>query len=242
MNISVNSNDMVVLNEGRLELFVYQKYIGTKAGIISGNTINAFGLLPYRWYKKINDTTPAEVGTLNIPTMVEFHPTVLDMDKTVKIYPESEEKKYTVLTFDKDTEMWSRLGIQSLMNVQIFMDNILSGRFDNNIPYDMILPAWIENTKLNNVSLNVPVTTMDMVVAMMCRDKKTGKKFSEVVGKDPNHSMIGYTFVNIREASASSVFGALSFEDQNAMLDTSINMTLLNKEQRISPIEKILKY
>ena len=58
MKITVNENDMMVLSEGKLELYVYQKYIGTKMGIMSGNTLETIGLLPYRWYKRATDTKP----------------------------------------------------------------------------------------------------------------------------------------------------------------------------------------
>lgn len=245
MKLSVNKNNMVVLDKGRLELFVDQKYMGKKLGNLSGSTLTAIGLLPYRLYKTINDTTPCEVGrynTLNIPSMVEFHPTKLDMDVSVKLYPDSETKKYTVMTFDAGTEMWSQYGIQSLENAMLFLDAILGGQLDNNIPYTMLVPAWVNNLKMNGQSAGVPISIMEIIIHAMCRDKRTGKPFGEVLGKDPEHSLIGYNFMDVREASTASIFGAISFEDQNAMLDVAINMTLQNKEQRISPLEKVIKY
>lgn len=242
MKITVNENNMMVLSEGKLELYVYQKYIGTKMGIMSGSTLETIGLLPYRWYKKVTDTKPTKVGTMTTPSMIVFHPTTIEMDKTVKIYPESDEKKYTIMTFEAGTEMWSQYGIKSLTNAQIFVDAILTGKFDNNIPYTMLVPSWLKNLEINSMSLNVPVMTMEMIVHSMCKDRKTGKPFGEVLGNDPKHSLVGYDFLNVREASAASIFGALSFEDQNAMLDVAINMTLQDKEQRVSPLEKIIKY
>ena len=92
------------------------------------------------------------------------------------------------------------------------------------------------------MSLGVPVATMELIIHAMCIDPVTGKSFGKVLGEDPKHSTIGYTFMNVREASAASIFGALSFEDQNAMLDVAINMTNQNKEQKISPLEKVIKY
>lgn len=242
MKITVNQNNMMVLESGRLELFVYQKYIGSKMGVLSGSTLETLGLLPYRWYKKETDEKPSEIGTLDVPSMIVFHPTSMDMDKSIKIYPNSEDKKYTVMSFDAGTEMWSQYGIQSLMNAQIFVEAILNGRLDNNIPYTMLVPSWLKNLDINKMSLGVPVTIMEMIIRAMCRDKKTGRPFAEVIGENPKHSLIGYDFLNVREASAASVFGALSFEDQNAMLDVAINMTLQNKDQRISPLEAVIKY
>ena len=245
MKLTVNDNNMVVLDKGRLELFVDQRYMGGKMGKLSGSTLTTLGLLPYRLYKSIDDKTPCETGrynTLNIPSLVEFHPTKLDMDVTVKLYPDSEDKKYTIMTFDAGTGMWSQYGVQALENSQMFVDAILGGQLDTNIPYTMLVPAWLKNLKLNGQNAGVPVAIMEIIIHAMCRDKRTGKPFGEVIGKDPSHSLIGYNFMNVREASAASIFGALSFEDQNSMLDVAINMTTQNKEQRISPLEKVIKY
>ena len=245
MKLSVNKNNMVTLDKGRLELFVDQKYIDGNLGTLSGSTLTTWGLLPYRLYKSIDDNNPCDVGrynTLNIPSMVEFHPTKVDMGVTVKLYPSSEEKKYTVMTFDAGTDMWPRYGIQSLANSQSFVNAILGGQLDNNIPYTMLVPAWLKNLQLNGQSAGVPISIMEIVIRALCKDKKTGKPFSEVIGKDPEHSLVGYTLMNVRDASTASIFGALSFEDQNTMLDIAINMTMQNKEQRISPLEKVIKY
>lgn len=242
MKINVTKNNMMVLDQGRLEIFIDQRYMGSSIAGMDGSTLASIGLLPYRWYKKESDTTPTEYGTMDMPSIVEFHPTTIESDKSVKIYPESDTKKYTIMTFEAGTEVWPRYGIKKLTNAQIFVDIILGGKLDNNIPYPMIVPAWIKNLSLNGISLGVPVVAIEMIIHALCKDKKSGKPFGEVLAKNPNHPLIGYDFLNMRYAAAASIFGALSFEDQNAMLDIAINTTLQNKEQRISPLEKIIKY
>lgn len=242
MKLKANKNNMVELEQGKLELFVDQRYMDSPMGTQFGNCVEAFGLLPYRYYKNPNDKTPSEIGTLNNPTIAKFHPVTIDTNQTVQIYKNSKEKKYTVLTFESGTDMWSIYNIKALANAEIFLHAIMMGKLDNNIPYTMIVPAWLKNQEMNSVSLNVPATILELFVHVVCRDPKTGKPFGEVLAKDPNHSVIGYTFINSRRAAASSVFGGLSFEDQNAMLDIAINMTRDEKEQRLSPLEKIIKY
>lgn len=242
MKISTNKDNMMELDQGVLELFVDQRYIGGKFGVKSGSSFETFGLLPYRWYKKETDKNPSKFGTMNIPSMLEFRPITMDENKSVKIYPESDDKKYMIMRFEPGVPMWPKYNVQKLTNAQMFVDLILGGKLDNNIPYTMIAPAWIKNLKLNNIALGVPIVIIELIVHAMCRDKKTGKPFGEVIGKDPNHALIGYEFLDIRHAAAASIFGALSFEDQNAMLDIAINTTLQDKEQRISPLEKIIKY
>ena len=95
---------------------------------------------------------------------------------------------------------------------------------------------------MNDVSLHVPVTTLSTIVMQMCRDPKNpNKTFAQYIAKQKNPSMIGYRFANIRELSASSVFGGLSFEDFNYMADLGLSTTKEEKDQKISPIEDILK-
>jgi hypothetical protein len=242
MVLTVNSDGMMTLSKGRLELFVAESYMGRSTGVISGNIVTTLGLLPYRYYDKTTDEKPSEVGTLNIPSLVEFHPTSINTGQNIKIYEESDDKEYTVMSFDANTSMWSSVLIKSLNNVSLFIDCLLNGRLDNNIPYDMLSKAWLDNTLINDMSLNIPMEIFEMIIATLCRDKKTGKRFGELIGKDPNHTRIGYVYASLREVCTSSVFAALTFEDQNSMLDAAINMTLSGEEQKLSPIEPIIKF
>ena len=242
MKLKINRDNMIELEQGKLELFVDEKYMDSPMGMLSGTHIDAFGLLPYRWYKKETDKTPSAIGTLNNPTVIKFQPVTIESNQTIQVYKKSEEKKYTVLTFEAGVGMWPVFTVQALSNVELFVNAIMSGKLDNNIPYTMIVPAWLKNQTMNGMSLGVPVVILELIVRVMCRDAKTGKSFAESLANDPKHSLIGYTFLNYRRAAASSVFGGISFEDQNAMLDIAINMTKNGIEQKMSPLEKILKY
>ena len=210
------------LTKGILKIFVYQKYIDTNQARIEGSTVTALALTPFRWYESIKaeeQDKPSVTGTLNIPSYIQFYPQDVNTDKMIKVYPESYEKPYAVLTFGD--------GYKCL---------------DDNIPYDMLTPAWIQNMLMNDVSLHVPVTTLSTIVMQMCRSPKDpSKTFAQYLAGQKNPSMIGYRFANIRELSASSVFGGLSFEDFNYMADLGLSMTKEEKEQKISPIEDILK-
>lgn len=245
MKLSVNKNNMIVLDKGKLELLIDERYMDGTMGRLSGKSLFTLGLLPYRYYKNINDKNPVEMGrysTLDIPTIVEFFPTDVESGISMKVYPDSIDKKYTIMTFEAGTEMWSRYNVESLENSQMFVNAVLGGKLDNNIPYTMLVSSWLKNLKMNGQSSGIPIAVTEAIIRAMCRDRKTGKPFGVVLGQNPNHSLIGYEFLNVRDASAASIFGALSFEDQNTMLDLSINMTLHDTEQRVSPLEKILKY
>ena len=240
---SINKDEKFTLTEGRFELYIDQRYVGKKLCSINGAVVNSIGLLPYKYYKKREGTKPDEEGTFMCPHMTDFFPTSINMGEKVKIYEESDEKEYTVLTFFPGDEICSIYVIQSLDNVVIMTDAVLNGKLDNNIPYKLLTKAWVLNSTQNAVNFNVPITTLEVIISELCRDKKNqNRKFAEVLGKDPTASQVGYVFANIRDiCAASSVYAALSFEDQNAMLDASLNMTKEQREQKISPLEQLLK-
>ena len=244
-NILTLDKQNFVLNKGVLKAYVMQKYIDTNIGKIEGSTVSTLGLLPFRWYennKAAEADKPSIVGTLDIPSYIKFFPQDVNSDVDVLIYEQSYVKPYCVLTFGDGYKCFQAEVIRDLDSVTLYEETFLDGRLDDNIPYDMLTSSWIKNMIINDISLNVPVTTLSTITAQLCRDPKNmDRKYSEVIAKQKNPSMIGYRFANIREMSAASVFGGLSFEDFNYMADISLSMTKEEKEQKISPVEDILK-
>lgn len=242
--LSLNNQDFK-LDKGVLKTYILQKYIDTSLGKIEGPTVWSLGLVPFRWYsdmKSADADKPTITGTVNIPSYIKFYPQDVESDNLMKVYDQSYEKPYTVLTFGDGYNCFQAEIIRDLDNVTLFEDMILNARLDDNIPYDMLTPSWIMNMIMNDVSLHVPVTTLSTIVNAICRDANNmDVRFSEVLAKQKNPSMIGYRFANIQELSAASVFGGLSFEDFNYMADLGLNMTKEEREQKISPVEDILK-
>ena len=246
MKIS-EKNGIYYLDEGRLELYTPQKYLGS-VNNIEGEKAHVMGLVLYKYYDKLTDTKPSKVGVLNDPSMVVFYPVDISMNVKDKIwtgiYDYSNENEYTVLHFQKGSRLMNRDIVRNLDNVTIFMDLMLSSKIDNNIPYNMLSQCWIKNLNMNKQSLDVPYSIINLLIYKLCVSIKTpNKQFGEIFGKDPKISPVAYKFVSIRQICASdSVYNALSFEDMNSMIDASLNMTQLEKDQKISPLEKIIKY
>lgn len=234
-----------ILTKGILKVYILQKYIDTNVGRIEGSTVRTLGLLPYRWYENIKAADAdrlSEKGTLQIPTTINFYPQDVDSDKPVQIYPESETKPYCIMTFIDGYKCVQNEIIRDLDNAMLYLETYLDGRLDNNIPYDLLTSSWVQNLTMNDISLNVPISTLSTITAQLCRDPNNmDKKWAEVIAKQKKPAMIGYKFANIREMSASSVFGGLSFEDFNYMVDKALTMTADNVPQKVSPIEDIMK-
>ena len=246
MEFTVKDN-ITHLKSGKLEIFTPQSYLG-RCNFINGDKMEAMGLVPYKFYAKASDKKPTKVGVLNSPSMVTFYPSDIEQNETDRIwdgiYDVTNENVYTKLTFEGGDRVMNRFIVQKLDNVTIFTDLLIGGKIDNNIPYNYLAPAWLKNQIMNDKDLHVPATTLNIVVYELCRSQKNmDVRFGSLYGKDPKISPVAYRFANIRQICASnSVFAALAFEDMNAMLDSSLNMTSKQKEQNISPLERVIKY
>ena len=232
---------MAVLNKGRLEVFVYQKYFG-KLAEISGEVVKSIGLLPYYWYAKWDDTKPAKIGTLKLPCIGEFHPDSIDIGTKVKVYPESDEKEYTKLTFMEKDRCWSNLLIKTANCPIDFTDALFAAQLDTNIPYNLLVPYWEAIGLKNGVNFGVSGPAMEIVIRQLCRYKKDRNiLYSQILEKNPKIGQVSYQFMNSRDLCAvSGVFPSISFEDMNSMIDNSINITNKGLPQQHSPIEDII--
>ena len=231
---------MFIVEDYKLELFVLSGYVDKRIATISGSKVTSLALLPARVFPK--DDKTYQSGTMFNPTITDLFPSDIETRK-LKIYPESEEKTYLVLIFHKGDRLCPTEVIRSLDNTVLFTEAYLSGNLDTNIPYNLLSRAWITNMLLNDVSLNVPVTIIELVRKKLCRDRNDATKtFASVLGKNPKTRMVAYRFANARElCGVDSVFSGLSFEDMNSMLDYAINTTNTGREQNESPLEQIIK-
>lgn len=234
------------LGKGKLEMFTPQRYMGS-TNLIKGDTVNAIGLCMYKYYNNPSDKKPAKVGVFKNPSTCVFYPT--DIEQNVLdtiwegIYKDLNENEYTKMTFLENTRVMNKYVVQNLNNVTTFTNLFLEGNIDNNIPYQMLSSIFIKNMTMNHVNLDVPAVVINLLIMKLCRDKHDKTKlFAQVLGKDPKHCPIAYTFIKTREiCAADSVFSGLSFEDMNSMLDSSLNMTKDRRSQTISPLEQIMK-
>lgn len=245
MKIS-DKNNIFYLDEGRLEIYTPSNYDSINHN--EGDAFKVFGLCPYKFYTNPKDTKPSKVGIINEPSMMTVYP--VDMELKVeddiwgKKFSYTNTNEYTVLHFASGRKLMDKNMIQNLDNVNLFMDLLLGAKLDNNIPYPYLSQAWMKNMAMNGQDLGAPITIIDLIIYELCRSiTNKDKPFGAVYGKDPSVSPVAYRFANVREVCATnSVFTALAFEDMNSMLDSSLNMTQKEKDQKISPLEQIIKF
>lgn len=148
--------------------------------------------------------------------------------------------RYRVLKYYQGDILMNSFIKQDSENCEMFLKLLTSGKMPK-IDYDDLLTAWIKNFQINGINPEVPSVIMQIIISEMCRytDDPT-KQFRKVAGKK-KMGINDYTLMSMNAVSAySSVMSALTFERFSDKLTTSLTMTLLNKEQNKSPIEKVL--
>lgn len=228
---SVDTKIVFLGNE--LQIFVPNSYMESSLAEAVGDYFSIFGILNV----KCIAGGKTETATLNVPTFNLFYPT-----NTFESTDENGEK-VLVLQFFKDDAVMDNATRSDMTNSQLFLQMICGGKLPSSIPYDKLLEVWDKNLQANNMNYQVASTIKEIILAEMNRTKgKPEQKFSVVSGSNPNYNKYDYMPTSINKVcSMSSTFSAITFENMDEMIITSINMKRYGKEEKESPLEKIIK-
>lgn len=216
-----------------LEIYVPQGYFESGLAEAIGDRFNIFAILSV----KCKSGGKSETGTLNVPTYNNFYPpqTYADVD--------ANGEKILVMKFFKNDAVMDKATRSDMENSQLFLKMICGGKLPSTIPYNKLLDVWDTNLSANNMNYQVSSTVKEIILAEMNRTKgKPEQKYSVVLGKDPKADQYGYEPTSINKVcSMSSTFSAITFENMDEMIITSINMRRYDKQEKDTPLEKIIK-
>ena len=239
-NFIKDDGDNIVFTGNYLEMYIPDSYFESKLAEEFGNSIRVFGLFNIRVFDEKNK--PMKLETLNVPTMIYIHPSEVEK-KELQLIDDGEIEKYRVAKFYKGNNIMQNSVPQDASNVELFLKILTTGKVPKTIPYSQVLKIWQRNLDLNGVKLGVTSTILEIIIAEIYRNKKKPEeRFAKLIGRDPSVSEYAYRTANIREICArNSTFAALTFEDMDQMIISSLNINKYNKEESESPIEKIIK-
>lgn len=239
MDVFRTDDRYIYLNIPYCEFYIPLDYFDSKWATKLSDTIRTLGLFNVGIFEK---GELKDIKLLNLPTMIELF--TYETENRSITFKNSENVNCMVLKYFKDQKIMESSTIEDSQNAEKYLDIIIKGKVPSTIPYSKSLPIWMKNQRLNNVNFGVPSAVLEMILAVCYRDKNhMEKKFSTVIGKDPNVSEYDYKMAKIREiCQYASTFSAMTFEDINSMITTSVNRTRENKEEMVSPVEKIIKY
>lgn len=239
-NFIKDDGEYLVFTGNYMEAYIPEFYFERKLAEEMGTFVKCFGLFNVRMFDEKNN--PLKLQTLNIPTLINLFPNEIEK-KELQLLDDVEPERYRVIKFFKGSKITNINVPQNASNVELFLEVLIRGKVPKTIPYSQVLEIWQKNLQLNGVKLGVTSTVLEVIIAEIYRNsKKPEERFAKVIGKDSKVSEYDYRSVNIREICArNSTFSALTFEDMDQMIISSLNMNRYNKKQTESPIEKIIK-
>lgn len=237
-----DDGDEIIFTGEYMEAYIPEFYFEGKLAEDQGSSLNVFGLFNVRVFDAKNKPGPLE--TFNIPSLIYITPSEVERRELQLIDgDDGESEVYHVAKFYKGTAVMKNNIPQDASNVELFLALLFRGKIPKTIPYDQVLSIWQKNLDINSVNLGVTSTVLEIIISEIYRNKnKPEETFGKAVGRNPKMSQYAYRTANIREICArNSTFAALTFEDMDSMLTTSLNIKKYNKQESESPIEKIIK-
>lgn len=232
--------DDIIYTGDKLEILIPTDWISTGLATMIGNSINVLGLLNCKGYDSKDKMIFKEV--INLPSMITIFPDNIE-ERTEDIGNDQGPIKYTICTFYKNSKVMSKYITQDSDNVQSFLDMMMRAKIVG-VPYDSLMDIWLKNLEINKVNLGVPNAILELIISEIYRDADDmTHNYAYAKNNNPKIRDTYYIPANERQLCAkNSTFAALSFEDVDSMITYSLNMNNQQKKQKISPIEKVIKY
>ena len=237
---SIKDNDIILSGAENCEFYIPMEYFeNDKFASDYGSTISSLGIFITRFYK---EGRLIEEWTMAIPTWIKLYVYEYTIE-SVKLPGYDTVMNCKVLRYSKGAKVMESRIIEDSDNAVKYLRFITQGKIPRTIPYEKTLELWWKNQELNGITLGVPSIILELILSVCYRDKDDpSKKFSAKIGKDLSVSQYDYLMMSIRQiCQYASTFTALTFEDFDSMVTSSLNKTREKKNETESPVEKVIK-
>lgn len=222
--------------------YVGSEYRGTKYYAILGNVVKYYGLGNFRVFTseaqfKKPDGLPVYV--LGIPMVLSAKPSEIDV-REVQFTKGGPIRKCVVLTFYKNDEFLSNnVAICHYNQVMMLMGRITGGKMTYIPPHiqAQIIP---DAERMNKVNLRFPPEEMELFLAERYRNPNNQKqklRFSSV--DQDSDDIVSYRMRE--EAMQTTTYQAVTHEDINNALITSVNRTRRGEYSEPTMVERITR-
>ena len=238
----VKKDNKILLNAEYMEAYIPKKMFKKGLNEILGDKLSIMGLFNFRFSNDENTISKQPMHTFTFPSMMLSKPSSIK-EQELELFEGSGVQKYIVAKYYRDEEiMCTTSVVADIDNVEKFINLLIEGNLPNTIPYSKILELFIKNMEINKQNLGVSAVVLSVVISEIYRYKKDQSvPFRKMYGKG-NVGELDYISANSREVCANnSTFSALTFEDIDTMLVTSINKSRYKRKENESPVEQIIR-
>lgn len=232
----------IIVTAPIVEVYVPYDYFTSQLYEVVGDNVRYYAVANFKVFKNEKERENREnIATypLGIPLFVMAHPSEIDTQE-VSFKKNGITRRSIVLTFYKDDKfIVNRSCIKSADNVMVLMQRLESGKLDN-IPPAMVADMLDYGQQLNSVSLNLPSEMVKIFVAERYHDPNNqSRKLRFSKAKNTDDDIVSY---NMREeAMQSTTYQAVTFEDINSAVITSINRKNAGIKDEPTYMEKIIR-
>lgn len=232
----------IILNDKYMEIYVPEFYFDKSYNFAEdlGDHYNVFGILNVGIFN--NGGTLGYMDTLNIPSNIMLN--VYEMEYRTVFLPGYGNTNCRVVKYYEKNQICKNFLIQDSLNAQTFLRCVIYGKLPNTIPYSKSIQIWHKNQAMNSVNFGVPSIIQEVVLRVMYRNKdNVAEPFSKVIGRaDKRVSDYDYKMVSVRQVCQyASTFSAITFEDFDSMVTTSVNREREHRKENDSPVEALFK-
>ena len=223
-----------------LDVYIPKEYLDLGISELQGNILSTIGI--FRFMGQITETDKPVEYILNTPNNLQIVFEEYHEDK-VQLKEDDEETAYLVFPFHRgDVFMRSNTIVSSPKTVEKFINLLHSGKLPKT-NYESIYRQYMQVQYDNNVIFDVPSSMIEGMISEMTRSAGDLRMPYRMV-KNKTGAPGEFTMASLRTIPRlTNTFAALSFEDINAALGTSIVRHRKGQEDiTSSPMEAVLSY
>lgn len=227
-----------------MEVYIPKNYFTSNIATFIADKVEIFGIFLFKIFKDEETKSGGSLHTYSLPTNFMTIPSN-NYVSTLKLKDNIREDTYVVLQYRKgDIFIENEELLANSENVQKFIKLSHAGKIPNFIPYNKVLKLEYDNFLINDQLFEIPGVVFEVCQSEINRDiNDISQPFRFKAGKKDDVDMNAYQPISIKNIPTfSSTFTAITFEDIDAALITSVNKTRYGKGEAESPIEKTIKY
>jgi hypothetical protein len=246
MNFTFFKDEKIGLREqvtfvgSTMEIYIPSYFLNQEenmASIIS-DKIESLGLFWFKVDKKLYELQ------LPIKIMFEFSESYKE---TLRLKPNMPSMDYDVFVLKNgDAFVYDKNHKQSLDDLTWFISKIIEGaKLPPTVSYDEVVSLFARSLEITTIysRLGVPLLTIEFILSELFRERKNTSNPYRLVYDGKRLSPYDYKMIRIvKVPEMNSTFTGMIGEDIKQQLVSGILKNRLNKKERISPIEKVMKY
>lgn len=240
MSIFRSDGSFIYLDSAYCEFYIPMYYFDSSKRFAEdlNDKINVLGFFNVGIFK---NGKLEEIKTMNLPTMITIY--VYDSELREVQLLDGETIQCKVIKYLKDAKIMQSMIFENDTYSKDYLKFIMSGNIPKSVPYSKSLEIWRKNQELNNVHFGVSSFSLELVLSTTYRNPNNmSEKFSKIASKE-GVSDYDYATASIRQiCQYNSTFTALTYEDMDSMITTSLNKSRDKIKEVESPVEQIIKF